>query len=284
MNKLQNTLLANAIFSGMSGIGLLLFHKEIADIFSVNSSTTFWIVGIALIYFASTITYEIFKQRPIPILFIIIQDILWVIGSIILLVSQPFGISITGNYIIAAIALIVFFMAIAQSKALSKVDTIDADGKKRLRFKTIFNANGTKVWKVISDVGNVYKVAPNIDDSSIVSGNGEGMIRSCSHGKDSWTETCSLWKEEEAISFVVHTDKPDYPYPLSFLQGAWYIKEIDSNNTEVEMIFDLKFKNKLQNLFVYPLMKFKFGKSFNVLLDNWKAIIEEHSNGSWFFA
>ncbi|MEK6154697.1 SRPBCC family protein [Flavobacteriaceae bacterium 3-367] len=284
MNKLQNTLLANAIFSGMSGIGLLLFHKEIADIFSVNSSTTFWIVGIALIYFASTITYEIFKQRPITILFIIIQDILWVIGSIILLVSQPFGISITGNYIIAAIALIVFFMAIAQSKALSKVDTIDADGKKRLRFKTIFNANGTKVWKVISDVGNVYKVAPNIDDSSIVSGNGEGMIRSCSHGKDSWTETCSLWKEEEAISFVVHTDKPDYPYPLSFLQGAWYIKEIDSNNTEVEMIFDLKFKNKLQNLFVYPLMKFKFGKSFNVLLDNWKAIIEEHSNGSWFFA
>jgi ribosome-associated toxin RatA of RatAB toxin-antitoxin module len=99
------------------------------------------------------------------------------------------------------------------------------------------------------------------------------MIRSCSHGKDSWTETCSIWKEEETYSFIVDTSAPNYPYPLSFLQGTWNCTELDAMTTELEMVFDLTYKFQILNL-LHPLMKIKFKLISNELLNNWQNNLE----------
>jgi len=274
MEKLQKALSINAIFSAVSGITLVIFPNAIANIFGINQSTAFRIIGVGLIFFASTILLEIFKQRPLAVIWIIVQDFIWVIASAVLLVLQPFNISNTGNYTIAVIALLVLFMAINQSSAFAQTDSIEQKGRKQLTYKRTINAAKSQTWKVISDVENYHQVAPNIDDVTIVSGKNEGMVRSCSHGKDSWTETCSVWEKEKTYSFVVNTSAQDYPYPLSFLQGTWNVIEIDTNNTEIEMIFELKYKKKIYNLF-HPIMKMKFKKIVNELLDNWQAILEK---------
>lgn len=120
MNKLQIALLVNAIFSSLSGIVLILGNQQIAQLFSTTNNTVFWVIGCVLIYFATTIGYEIFKQRSWAILWIIIQDGLWVIGSIVLLIWNPFGISQIGLAVIGVVALIVLFMGINQASALSK--------------------------------------------------------------------------------------------------------------------------------------------------------------------
>ena len=120
MNKLQKALSINAIFSGVTGLGLILFHKSIANLFNIGESSIFWIVGIGLVFFALTIILEIKKQRRLAIIWIIIQDFIWVIGSVILLILRPFNISNTGNNTIAIIALVVLFMAINQSIALAQ--------------------------------------------------------------------------------------------------------------------------------------------------------------------
>ncbi len=272
MNKLQKALGINAIFSGTSGLGLILFHNTIANIFEVVNSSIFWIIGAGLILFATTIVYEIRKQRLLAILWIIIQDFIWVVGSAILLFIQPFNISSTGNNMIMTVALVVFFMAINQYYALAQTDNLEK-GRKQLKFKRTINASKSAVWKVISDVANYHQVAPNIDGVTIISGKDEGMVRSCSHGKDSWTETCSVWEEEKTYSFIVNTNTPDYPYPLSFLQGTWNVIEKDKNHTEIEMIFELKYKKKIITLF-HPILKTKFNQISDGLLDNWKKILE----------
>lgn len=120
MNKLQKTLSINAIFSSASGIILIFLHQQIATIFEVETTSVFWIIGCILIYFSITIAYEISKQRKLAIIWIIVQDYTWVIGSILLLVSNPFDISFLGNTIIATIALIVLYMGINQMVALKK--------------------------------------------------------------------------------------------------------------------------------------------------------------------
>ncbi|MDB2606147.1 hypothetical protein N9Y48_00045 [Zobellia sp.] len=120
MNKLQKALQLNAIFSSISGLILILFNKQIAKSFGTDNNTVFWIVGLVLIYFATTIWYEISKQRKIAVLWIITQDFLWVIGSLILVVFNPFSITVIGNSIIGVVALMVLFMGINQSKALAK--------------------------------------------------------------------------------------------------------------------------------------------------------------------
>lgn len=120
MNKLKKALKTNALFSSISGITMTLFNSQIAVLFGTNNNTVFWIVGLILIYFAITIWYEIKKQRRLAVLWIIIQDYTWVIGSLLLIIINPFQITQIGNFIIGIIASIVLFMGINQMIALKK--------------------------------------------------------------------------------------------------------------------------------------------------------------------
>lgn len=120
MNELQKALKFNAIFSSISGLIMILFNYQIAELFGTNNNSIFWIVGLILIYFTITIWYEIKKQRRLAVLWIIIQDYTWVIGSLILIIINPFQITQIGNLIIGIIALIVLYMGISQMIALKK--------------------------------------------------------------------------------------------------------------------------------------------------------------------
>lgn len=275
MNRLQKSLRLNALFSGLSGVLLVTAHSNIARLFEIAYSPILQVIGAGLIFFSLTIVYEIKRQNLLGVLFIIVQDLLWVVGSMILLIFKPFEISIFGNGIIAAVALIVFFMAFNQKNALAQVDSNRAKRIKQLNFQRTMIASKTNVWNIISDVANYHEVAPNIDDVKIISGDGEGMVRSCTHGKDSWTETCSLWVEEKEYAFEVNTTAPDCPYPFNYLKGNWKIEEIDSTQTKVIMLFEFEYKKKIQNWLLHPFLKGKFSKTANQLLDNWQVQIEK---------
>lgn len=125
MNRLQKALLTNAIFSGISGITLILASQKMAQLFGVTTNTPFWVVGAALIFFTITIVYEMVKQRYWAVLWIIIQDFIWVIGSAILIILNPFSISQNGILIIAGVAIVVLFMGINQAVALKQNKLVD---------------------------------------------------------------------------------------------------------------------------------------------------------------
>lgn len=110
----------NAIFSGTSGIILILFQSQFSKIFAIEARTPFWAVGTALIYFSLTILYEMKSRNRNRILWIIIQDLLWVCGSVYILMARPFSISQMGNYLIGAVAIVVLFMAVSQFSAWKK--------------------------------------------------------------------------------------------------------------------------------------------------------------------
>ncbi len=275
MNTLQKFLTINAAFSTASGALLLAFQEKIEHIFNVKPNYFFFIIGILLLFFAVTIIVEIKKQRALPVLWIIVQDMLWVVGSIVLLIFNPFHISAEGNIIIAIVALIVLILGLGQAKGLARADEEKQVGLKIFKFKRKVKGTKSKVWEVISDVANYHEVAPNIDGSKIISGEKKGMIRSCSHGKDSWTEKCTLWEDEKQYSFAVDTKAPDYPYPLESLKGSWIVDEISRNECEITMVFEFEYQKKIQNVLVHPFMKYKFTKVCKELLDNWQNMIEQ---------
>ncbi len=277
MNPLQTSLGINALFSGISGTVLIIFHHQLAQLFGIENNTVFWMIGIALLFFALTIGYEIIKQRPLAVLWIIVQDFLWVLGSGILLVLHPFAISPTGNVLIGIAAFIVLLMGFNQSRALARVDNNPEKAGKTWQFERIVKADKRSVWKLISDVGNYHMFAPNIDEVKIVSGDGPGMVRMCSHGKDSWAETCTVWTEEKEYAYAVQTNEPDYPYPFKFLNGFWRIEAIDQATTKIVMRFDFQYNKKFQNVLLHPLFRTKFHKVAEELLDNWQAALEQKS-------
>ncbi|MDF4203272.1 hypothetical protein PXD56_09920 [Maribacter sp. SA7] len=126
MNHLQNSLKINAIFSSISGAIMILSHKSLAKLFGTDNNTVFWVTGVILIYFSLTIWYEIGKQRKLAVIWIIVQDYTWVLGSLVLILLNPFAITPIGNWIIGAIALIVLFMGVNQTIALKKTSTTNS--------------------------------------------------------------------------------------------------------------------------------------------------------------
>lgn len=121
MNHLQVALSRNMIFSSLSGLVLILWHKTLAGIFGLDSHAVFWITGIVLLFFAFTIWYERQRQRRIAVIWICIQDFLWVVASIVLLALDPFQISSSGQIIIGVIASIVLYLGVTQLRALNVV-------------------------------------------------------------------------------------------------------------------------------------------------------------------
>jgi hypothetical protein len=121
MNNLQKALKINALFSSISGIILILLNKHIAKLYGTSNNTVFWIVGLILVYFAITIWYEIAKQRKLAVIWIIIQDYTWVLGSIFLILFNPFQFTLFGIIATGIIAFIVFLMGINQMIGLKKV-------------------------------------------------------------------------------------------------------------------------------------------------------------------
>ncbi len=273
MSFLQITLVSNAIFSFATGLSLILFHNVIATWFGKQNPTIFWIIGLGLLYFSYSIIVEIRNPKPHAVFYIIIQDFIWVLASLVIVLIKPFNLSVPGYQIIAAVAFIVLAFGIGQSIGLGKIDTINNEGLKRLTYERIINATKENTWKVISDVSNYHKVAPNIESVTIISGKGKGMVRSCTHKTGSWTEVATLWEEGEQYEFQVNTDAKDYPFPLKFLKGTWKVETVSKHETKITMVFDFVFKQKIYNILIYPLMKKKFNKTCEELLDNWENIL-----------
>ncbi|TGV02267.1 type II toxin-antitoxin system RatA family toxin [Flavivirga rizhaonensis] len=274
MKTSQKATRLNAIATFISGIGILVFQKQLMSIFEINNDAPFLVVGGVITFFSLTMFIEIKKQRALAILWIITQDLLFVLASIYILITQPFNISDTGYLLIGLFLIPIIFFIIYQSIGLAKIDSKNGTRIKTLSFKRKVKAHKSRVWQGISDVANYHKVAPNIDSSKVVSGEKKGMVRSCSHGKDSWTETCTLWEDEKQYSFTVNTSAPDYPYPLKSLKGIWIVNESSDNKNEIVMIFEFEYKNYLQNILIHPLMKHRFTKVCAKLLDNWQNKIE----------
>ncbi|WP_298478780.1 SRPBCC family protein [uncultured Maribacter sp.] len=264
---------ANAISTLISGLAILGFQHQLMVMFEINETLPFIIVGGVITFFSLTMFMEIKKQRALALLWIVAQDTLFVLASIVILILQPFDISTTGYVIIGLFLLPILYFIKSQSKGIIQMDVIGHSGTKRLTFSRVVKASKNTVWDVITDIENYHEVASNIDKVEIVSGEGEGLVRSCSHGNDSWTETCTLWEDQNQYSFVVNTNAPDYPYPFKYLKGTWKVNETNTRETEIIMIFDFEFKKSYQKLLLYPMLKWKFSKVAQNLLKKWEKII-----------
>ena len=121
--NLRNALKANAVFSLTSGLILILFSKNIAQLMTVSNTQVFPLIGGGLLLFVVSLVLNAYKKNisAFQVKAIIIQDWLWVVASLVLLIFNPFQISMIGNGMIAGVALVVATLAILQNSALNKL-------------------------------------------------------------------------------------------------------------------------------------------------------------------
>ena len=274
---LKNVLLVNALSTLLSGLCLILFHQQLARIFEINSGTPFWVLGLVITYFSFTMFYEWKRLRALALLWILLQDTFFVLGCLAILLWQPFAISTTGYLLIALFSLIIVFFIVYQSIGLAQLDSLPGTSTKVLLQKTVVHADRESCWQVIADLENYHKLAPNIDAVRILSGSGKGMVRSCSHGENSWSETCTLWEKGTAYAFEIDTNAPNYPYPFKKLSGHWQLTAISPSQTELSLTFKVQYAIRIYNLLLHPFAMYKYTRIVEELLSNWKKQVAEES-------
>lgn len=120
MYTLSNILKINAISSGTTGLGLVIFSKAVASLFAVGQQLPFIGIGLFLVVFSVFVFYNA-TQRPISqgqVKLIVMLDSLWVVGSATAILMLYGSVSPIGIFLIAAIALWVAAMAWLQFKGL----------------------------------------------------------------------------------------------------------------------------------------------------------------------
>ena len=114
-NLLKTALMSNAVFSLASGIASILLNGFLAELFLIPNSI-FFAIGIGLILFGGYVIFiasreTISLEQAKAITF---ADLLWVVGSIALLMID-FGWPSLAKWIIGIIALIVADFAFFQN-------------------------------------------------------------------------------------------------------------------------------------------------------------------------
>ena len=119
---LQRTILANAAFSGLSGLLLVLASGSIRQLLGLENGFILVFTGLVLMAYMPMLVW-LSNQNPVPVHFAweaIALDCLWVIGSLVLIFSDLVPLTSAGKWAVAITADIVLVFALLQYVGLRR--------------------------------------------------------------------------------------------------------------------------------------------------------------------
>lgn len=120
---LRRALLGNALFSAVSGGVLMLFAWPLGTLLGSVPPWLLVLIGAGLVGFAIDVWRHARRgdldlahaQRTV------FSDVVWVVGSVVILVAQPSTLSATGLWVVADVALVVLAFAAAQQLGIRRL-------------------------------------------------------------------------------------------------------------------------------------------------------------------
>lgn len=118
MMQLKKYLTINSLFSGTSGLIMLIWSNWLNDLFSINNYYIFPVIGFNLLLFSAFTGYVLIRHLHNfkLVRFISLLDALWVAGSFIIVSFRFFDLSQLGYIIMSLVAVWIAFLAYNQFK------------------------------------------------------------------------------------------------------------------------------------------------------------------------
>ena len=120
---LRRSLLANAVFTTVCGLGLVLASGALSTLIGAVGATELIITGVILLFYAGDLARTAFGKR-LPrsrVYYFIVMDVLWVIGSAVVLWGLAVPFTAAGRWIILLIADAVGLFAVLQYLGLRRL-------------------------------------------------------------------------------------------------------------------------------------------------------------------
>ncbi|MEM9632977.1 MAG: SRPBCC family protein [Pseudomonadota bacterium] len=281
----------NCAFSTVTGFIVLIFPATLAETMFQDPAS--WLplllqgLGLGLIIFALDLflmAHNPFVSRK-EVHLIVLADIAWIVGSIALLVFGAHLFTFTGMATVEVVAIFVAVFAAGQylgarkiQPQASRASVTSQDGYVIASVRRAVTAPASAVWNVMNDHPGYADVADNLSKVEVLSGDGEGMQRRCYGPKgEHWTETCDLFEDGQSFGFRIHTDAPDYPYPIEDLKGRWSVKPI-ADGAEFSIDITARPKGNFLMRFLFLLAaKQQFKGILINLADKWSERMEREA-------
>ena len=123
--RLRLVLRANAAFSALCGAALALASTPIAELMGVGVPVLLLLLGIGLLGFAATMVWRTMRPEinPIEAWVVVVLDGGWVVASALILLLAPDWFSVTGQWIVAIVAVIVADFALFEYLGIRRART-----------------------------------------------------------------------------------------------------------------------------------------------------------------
>lgn len=270
---LRLALLGNGIFSATSGSLMLILPEQLGRLLGVQEAGILMLIGLGLVIFAGDLFHQATREKlqTWRALYSVCGDLLWVFGTIILLLFFPATVSAQGGAVLIGVAIIVTLFAGLQMWGAGQAHRIAGTSRYRHCVAVSAPISAARIWTIVSDLGNISQHAPFLRDSFLRDDAqaGEGAIRQCEdlHGRR-WAEKCTQFEVGKSITMEFLTQEAGFPYPASEMVGGWDFIELSATESEVHVWWELRPQPAILAPLMMPLLALKADLDFPKLIQN----------------
>lgn len=272
---LRTALGANALFSAIAGVSLLAYPSEFAQLFGGIGAGWLVALGGGLVIFALDLLHQVSKTKIAGwrALLASVADILWVIGSIVILIVFQDALPPIAQKVIGVVAAFVFLFAFCQLLGLHLLYKVPGKGVYRYCLSVSSPVAASQMWKVIWDLGNIERFSAMVKSSKIENDETPalGVVRRCEDQKGNfWTEEVIGVDEGKSLTLLFNADDPDFPMPVSEMRGGWFLSP-NGSGCEVSVWWEFKLKARFMGPVLVPLFALGMDRDFVDVVTNMAA-------------
>lgn len=121
---LRRAVVANALFSGLSGVVLALGARPIAPFLGLDNPLILTIIGVLLLLYAAGLLYVATRStvNRTAAWLAVALDLLWVAGSVAILLGGWLPLTTAGKWAVGIIAELVFLFALFQYLGIRRLE------------------------------------------------------------------------------------------------------------------------------------------------------------------
>jgi hypothetical protein len=195
-------------------------------------------------------------------------DLVWVVGSGILLALVRVHLTATGIELVGGVAVVVLGFAIGQlfgiARAYRPKGTKPGCVRVCVEIRTAGDAE--TVWRNVADMGRISNFAPALASSAMRDGAvpGVGAVRDCpDRAGRQWAERCTRHdpvRREIEVEFL--TDEPGFPFPFSKMVGGWSVQNDFAGTVAVRIWWEGVLRQRVLSAVVPALLAWQAQRQF----------------------
>lgn len=268
---LRAALLANALFSTICALLMILGPGWVGTLLGVEAPLVIRGIGFGLALFAADLIHQATRSRIATwrALYASVADFLWVLGTLVGIGLFPAALSTSGLVAVLAVAGIVFAFGVWQLRGIRVLHGAGDPTMYRHCIVVRVDAETDAMWSVVNRLGDIQKYMPTLQSSVMLDGKppGVGAIRRCidTAGR-SWSEECTDFRPGSGFVVRFLADAPGFPFPATTMVGGWEVIAQD-HGTDVMVWWEMRPKPSWLALAILPLLAFKVDRDFPQVIE-----------------